>query len=670
MAELPRYRRRLTRLEIPTPSFAAQKSLVAYQQQMVQDLASMNKFVFESLQGVVKERAKVYGVEQAPDMEQIETIYNWNKQIDDAQAIKEEDRTEEQQTIAEREKKTLGSPGDTYSVFGTTANEYFLAQSLDTMKVFGKKKILELLQQAQIDGKKYVDVKPQVEAIVEGLTDSISEQDVRLGKSLNADLGMFGYTQLNAFMDDEITETKAEKKRLFAATKEIFFNNLAKEIMYQGGGDALSDPKIPEKIKANGELPAIQFRSERYYNLQFESFLAMAMENKVDVSNINALRKEFNDELYKATLTVINSALLTNDDPDTLYNNTQAAVTSLIKLRDKNSGSLGAVSEKDRKVFARVPKKVLNALVTMDETQLLNALDQMRKFVKEEKQFAIDQDDQAVKLRDIDVEKNQQAFGTALAELKEDMSNKDTVVTTLQGINAKILKLDSSPDGNYFTNLEIIAKIQGGINTRTTKEQITFSVKYHNDSNADNPKYTTLDVAKDFADGKLGFEDFKTFTKTYGAIQDKDFTAALNHARTKMGIPDVTLFNGKSLKEANYDMYNTYKNLMIEAKLNTPANQVFDPQKYNKDNLDDFIRDELTETVNSKYADLTLKKKSGEYAANTKQLDRFIQQCLGKPQFADRCEKLIEFKEQIIEYNESQPGLEKPISGFEGLSFD
>ena len=109
---------------------------------------------------------------------------------------------------------------------------------------------------------------------------------------------------------------------------------------------------------------------------------------------------------------------------------------------------------------------------------------------------------------------------------------------------------------------------------------------------------------------------------------------------------------------------------MIEAKLNTPADQVFDPQKYNKDNLDDFIREELTVTVNKKYADLTLKKKSGEYAANTKQLNRFIQQCLGKPEFAPRCEKLIEFKEQIIEYNESPPGLEKPISGFEGLSFD
>ena len=86
MAELPRYRRRLIRLEIPTPSFAAEKSLVRYQQQIASDLASMNKFVFESLQGVAKERAKVYGVEQAPDMEQLEAIYKWNKEIDEARS--------------------------------------------------------------------------------------------------------------------------------------------------------------------------------------------------------------------------------------------------------------------------------------------------------------------------------------------------------------------------------------------------------------------------------------------------------------------------------------------------------------------------------------------------------------------------------------------------------
>ena len=231
MAELPRYRRRLTRLEIPTPSFAAEKSLVNYQQQIASDLASMNKFVFESLQGVAKERAKVYGVEQAPDMEQLETIYNWNKEIDDAKAIKEEDRTDEQQSVAEREKKKLSGPGDSYSIFGTTANEYYLAQSLDTMKVFGKKKILALLQQAELDNKKYAEVKPQVEAIVEGLTDAISESDVRLGKSLNADLGLFGYTQLNSFMDTEIAAEKKKKKLLFAASKEIFFNNLDKNIM-------------------------------------------------------------------------------------------------------------------------------------------------------------------------------------------------------------------------------------------------------------------------------------------------------------------------------------------------------------------------------------------------------------------------------------------------------
>ena len=147
-----------------------------------------------------------------------------------------------------------------------------------------------------------------------------------------------------------------------------------------------------------------------------------------------------------------------------------------------------------------------------------------------------------------------------------------------------------------------------------------FSVKYHNDSNADNPQYTTLDVAKDFADGNLSFEDFKTFTKTYGAIQDKEFTAALQHARTKMGIPDVTLFNGANLKEANYDIYNTYKNRMIEAKLNTPADKVFDPQQYNKDFLDDYVLGALTETANRIYAEITLQKRDGAMAVQQNNL--------------------------------------------------
>ena len=389
MAELPRYRRRLTRLEIPTPSFAAEKSLVRYQQQIASDLASMNKFVFESLQGVAKERAKVYGVEQAPDMEQLEAIYKWNKEIDEARAIPEDQRTDDNQTVAEREKKKLSGPGDSFSVFGTTANEYFLAQSLDTMKVFGKKKILALLQEAELQGKKYAEVKPQVEAIVEGLTDSISEQDVRLGKSLNADLGLFGYTQLNAFMDTEIENTKKQKKRLFAASKEIFFSNLPNNIMYEGGGNELQDPKIPDEIKANGELAAKHFKSKTYYDLVFEEFLQLAMQNEVDVSNIEGLRKEFNDELFNSSLTVLNSALLTNKKPDDLYTNTKAAVGVLIKLKDKNKGIYGATSEADRKVLNRLPKKVMNALITMDETQMLNALEKMRGFIIDNDKFII-----------------------------------------------------------------------------------------------------------------------------------------------------------------------------------------------------------------------------------------------------------------------------------------
>ena len=667
MAELPRYRRRLTRLEIPTPSFAAEKSLVNYQQQIASDLASMNKFVFESLQGVAKERAKVYGVEQAPDMEQLETIYNWNKQIDDAKAIKEEDRTDEQQSLAEREKKQVSGPGDSYSIFGTTANEYYLAQSLDTMKVFGKKKILALLQQAELDNKKYAEVKPQVEAIVEGLTDAISDSDVRLGKSLNADLGLFGYTQLNSFMDTEIAAAKKKKKLLFAASKEIFFNNLDKNIMYEGGGDVLQDPKIPPEIKSKGELAAKHFRSKSYYDFVFKEFLNLAIENEVDVSNIEGLRKEFNDNIFNASLTVLNSALLTNKKPDDLYSNTQKAVAVLIKLKDKKNGEYSASTEADRKILNTLPKKVMNALITMDETQMLNALEKMRGFIIDNDKFIIDRDDQAVKLRNIEIDENQFAFGKVMSLLKADSDNKDTIVNQLTTINTRIFNLDSSPDSQYFTNLDIIEKIRSGVNFRTTKEMLDFSVKYHNDSNADNPKYTTLDVAKDFADGNLSFDDFKIFTKTYGTIQDKEFTAALQHARTKMNIPDVTLFNGANLKEANYNIYNTYKNRMIEAKLNTPEGEVFDPQKYNTDNLDNYVLGALTESANETYAKLTLQKQDGAFAGTTKQLNRFIEDCLGKPAFADRCESLLEFKDKIIKYHRTTEGMDKPIVGFEDL---
>ena len=670
MAELPRYRRRLTRLEIPTPSFAAEKSLVRYQNQIASDLASMNKFVLESLQGVAKERAKVFGVESAPDMDQIESIYNYNKEIDTARALPEDKQTDDTRAIADRKKKKLTAPGDSYSVFGTTANEYYLAQSLDTLKVYGKKKILALLQQAEIDGKKYVQVKPQVEAIVEGLTDSIAEQDVRLGKSLNADLGLFGYTQLNAFMDTEITETKNEKKRLFAASKEIYYGNLAKDIMYNGGGNVLADPKIPDDIKQKGELAAIQFKSKAHFDLAFQTFLEMAIENKVDVSNINGLRDEFNKEIYKASITVINSALLTNSNPDGLITNTRAAIGVLIKLRDKNNGNFGATTEADREVLSRLPKKVLNALITMDETQLVNSVDSMYDFSKKNDQYIIDRDDQTVKLRNIDIEKEQLGFGLALSKLLPNMDNKESVINTLLSINAKILKLDSSPDSKYYDNDKIIQKIRAGVNFRTTKEQIDFSVKYHNDSNADNPRFTTLDVAKDFTDGNLSFEDFKTFTKTYGAIQDDDFTAALKLARTKMNIPDVTLFNGTGLKEANYNMYNVYKNNMILAKLNTPQNEVFDPQKYNEDFLEDFVKTELARTMGETYADLYVLKFSGTMGANTKQLNRFIEQCSGKPEFADRCESLIDFKQKVIDYNASPEGIRKPLDGYEGLSFN
>ena len=135
MAEAKVYeRRRVGQLNIPRIDFAAERSLIQSQKQMANDLAAMNKFVFGQLEGVVKERAKRYGVENAPNLEQLEDIYNYNRGIEDARAIPEDQRTDEQQDLAEQDLKKLEGVGDSYSVFGKTAKAFYLDSASKTIE--------------------------------------------------------------------------------------------------------------------------------------------------------------------------------------------------------------------------------------------------------------------------------------------------------------------------------------------------------------------------------------------------------------------------------------------------------------------------------------------------------------------------------------------------------
>ena len=72
MAKAPVYQRRLYNLEIPKVDFAAERSVVQAQKQLASDLASMNTFVQGKLEGMVKEKAKIYGVENAPTIDQLQ----------------------------------------------------------------------------------------------------------------------------------------------------------------------------------------------------------------------------------------------------------------------------------------------------------------------------------------------------------------------------------------------------------------------------------------------------------------------------------------------------------------------------------------------------------------------------------------------------------------------
>ena len=91
MARTPRkanvYERKNFFLEIPRQDFAAEKSVILSQQQMIQNLQKMNRFVFGQLEGVVKEKAKIYGVESAPSIQQVKDINAHNERLQETEAF-------------------------------------------------------------------------------------------------------------------------------------------------------------------------------------------------------------------------------------------------------------------------------------------------------------------------------------------------------------------------------------------------------------------------------------------------------------------------------------------------------------------------------------------------------------------------------------------------------
>ena len=330
MARTPRkanvYERKNFFLEIPRQDFAAEKSVILSQQQMIQNLQKMNRFVFGQLEGVVKEKAKIYGVESAPSIQQVKDINAHNERLQETEAFLEGKSRKEnplQGPVSKEDldrvkegPRTITQPRPrNFTTYDKVANEYFLASAKDTMSVVAKQDILALLTEAKNTDMSYDVLKPKMQGIIDGYTDSIGDKDVLLAKTLNSELSLFAYTKGQAYALDMIEETKKKKKANWIVGFETSMDNLEEIIAYSNSASTIIDIIQDKDAPATDEITARGYFTETILTNLKSQQLNVMPELGFDGGEIRTYADRFDTKKYQAIENIILGQLLRSDNP-------------------------------------------------------------------------------------------------------------------------------------------------------------------------------------------------------------------------------------------------------------------------------------------------------------------------------------------------------------------
>ena len=654
MAEAKVYeRRRVGQLNIPRIDFAAERSLIQSQKQMANDLASMNKFVFGQLEGVVKERAKRYGVENAPGLEQLEDIYNYNRGIEDARAIPEDQRTEKQQDLAEQDLKKLDGVGDSYSVFGKTAKAFYLDSASKTIETLAKKEILSLITLAEQNDTPYADIKDQLQDVVDGYTETLADQDQFVGKLLNSELSLFAYSQGQDYARSELAKLRDKKKAEFTVSTELFFEGLANEIQYLVNAEILSKEGIKDKDGkvVKDEIAIRSIVGNKRINDKFASIIAQMPGLGFKSPAIRQMRDDFNKSVLNSQMIVIKKHMLENENPEVLVNNIKKAA-KIISSLTKKDGTLRVPSDAQKKQLSAIPKEVVNALVIGDSNDTLDILKAIRDEKKAENEYNTSNLNMADKIRkESSRRKNNQFFNlsqTITPDNENDIFNQMEVLLATY----KAEGLDTSVGSDYQKNVQALENLKAGIPIVETATQLDTEIALVNDLNRENPEYNTADINLLFSAGTLTRKAYQEYSKLYQAQGDKNFKEAQAIIRARMGIPTNAIYGAGDLKKGKLAIYKRFESQLLKEREKFEGEGTFDAVEWVNANIDGFTLDTDKEFYGEEYAELMdwVNTRGGTKKAADQMIEKFIRD--GDQEQADLFKS---FNKRIADYNKANP---------------
>ena len=585
---LETYQRRLRGIRIPRIDFAEQQEQAAGYRQLQAAMDKMITFSINAANNIAKVEGVEYGMENAPNMQQLEDAYNLPKGTKEQKEI----RSKAIKQATSEMGKELANIGDSFSTFGTKAKNAALDQTYLDLSTLAKKKILEIKARADknpmLPQNQPDVIKTELENIVSGFAGVFDDEDGAYARKFRAEMGLHTYSELHSITVKHNAEFLEMQKAAFASSWDAD-KELAETFFTMGN---------PYKIK-DGNL-VLAPEDEREQNKKDNPTTKKITDTLITQKKVLAINYRMSESYISKMDEEWKEAILTGAKSVIIKNILSSSSTAQGQAVQRNAISF-AITEvlkgtytKQNSAFSKMSREVQNVLLyyRKDGTRLEEVRNFMVDSVIKSGTAETNAMNVYTKAKTNVVEVN--SAGIIDIILNKEMNSTEKT-SKIRKLITEIYKVDREAGAKALEDMEDIVgptfDLQGNETFENIKLESDGATKSLLDADLINaPGFVTTTYSKLFGyfkDGKLIYKDLQHYYEKLREKGDKESQEILASVRATLKMPANMLINAQSVSKSNLQTYGRIESALITAK----KDEGFTAAKFKNDVVDKILKE-------------------------------------------------------------------------------
>ena len=585
---LETYQRRLRGIRIPRIDFAEQQEQAAGYRQLQAAMDKMITFSINAANNIAKVEGVEYGMENAPNMQQLEDAYNLPKGTKEQKEI----RSKAIKQATSEMGKELANIGDSFSTFGTKAKNAALDQTYLDLSTLAKKKILEIKARADknpmLPQNQPDVIKTELENIVSGFAGVFDDEDGAYARKFRAEMGLHTYSELHSITVKHNAEFLEMQKAAFASSWDAD-KELAETFITMGN---------PYKIK-DGNL-VLAPEDEREQNKKDNPTTKKITDTLITQKKVLAINYRMSESYISKMDEEWKEAILTGAKSVIIKNILSSSSTAQGQAVQRNAISF-AITEvlkgtytKQNSAFSKMSREVQNVLLyyRKDGTRLEEVRNFMVDSVIKSGTAETNAMNVYTKAKTNVVEVN--SAGIIDIILNKEMNSTEKT-SKIRELITEIYKVDREAGAKALEDMEDIVgptfDLQGNETFENIKLESDGATKSLLDADLINaPGFVTTTYSKLFGyfkDGKLIYKDLQHYYEKLREKGDKESQEILASVRATLKMPANMLINAQSVSKSNLQTYGRIESALITAK----KDEGFTAAKFKNDVVDKILKE-------------------------------------------------------------------------------